>query len=152
MLKDHVSLEFAGSLDATYLLGDPNALYDALVNVIRNAADAAAGRPEPVSVAVERAGQSLRVSVRDKGVGIAVQHLDRIFEAGFTTKGYGEGTGMGLALVSDVVRNMFGGHVAVDSVVGVGTTVTLSLPIPPQRAADPHASATEQSATHVAQA
>ena len=152
VIKDRVSLEFAGSLDATYLLGDPNALYDALVNLIRNAADAASGRPEPVSVAVERAGQSLRVSVRDKGVGIAAQHLDRIFEAGFTTKGYGEGTGMGLALVNDVVRNMFGGHVAVDSVVGVGTTVTLSLPIPPQRAADPHASATEQSATHVAQA
>ena len=150
VLKDRVSLEFAGALDATYLLGDPNALYDALVNLIRNAADAAAGRPEPVSVAVERAGESLRLSVRDKGVGIATQHLDRIFEPGFTTKGYGEGTGMGLALVRDVVRNMFSGNVAVDSAVGVGTTVTVSLPIPPQRAGDPHPPGGEPSATPVA--
>jgi len=150
VLKDRVELHFTGELDAVYLLGDPNALYDALVNLIRNAADAAAGGPHPVSVAVERIGQSLRLTVRDRGVGIPGHALDRIFEPGFTTKGFGEGTGMGLVLVQEVVRNMFGGHVAVDSTVGVGTTFTISLPIPPQRSADPRLPASEPTATRVA--
>jgi len=141
VLKDRVALELTTAPDSAYLLGDPNALYDALVNLIRNAADASAGRREPVSVRVERAGQTLRVIVRDQGMGIAAQHLDRIFEAGFTTKGFGEGTGIGLAMVRDVVRNMFGGNVAVESSVGVGTTFTLVLPIPPQRVGDARSAA-----------
>jgi signal transduction histidine kinase len=141
VLKDRVPLALEGAPESTYLLGDPNALYDALVNLIRNAADASAGQPTPVEVRLERTGQSLRVSVRDRGVGIAAQHLDRIFEPGFTTKGFGEGTGMGLVMVRDVVHNMFGGSIAVDSAVGVGTAFTLTFPIPPQRTGDPRSSA-----------
>lgn len=133
VLKDRVSLELEGSTEPLYLLGDPNALYDALVNLIRNAADASAGRPGPVRVGVERTGESLRLRVRDQGHGISALSLERLFESGFTTKGFGEGTGMGLVLVQDVVQNMFGGTITVESVVDVGTTVTVTLPIPPQR-------------------
>ena len=150
VLKDRVPVQFTGPLDSVYLLGDPNALYDALVNVIRNAADAAAGRSDPVSVAVERVGESLRLTVEDHGVGIPGHNLDRIFEPGFTTKRYGGGAGIGLALVQDVVRTMFGGNVSVKSAVGVGTTVTISLPVPSQRAVDPHPPASEPTATRVA--
>ena len=114
-------------------LGDPNALYDALVNLIRNAADASAGRDGPVRVGLERAGQSLRLTVRDQGHGISAMSLERLFESGFTTKGFGEGGGMGLTLVQDVVQNMFGGTIDVESVVEQGTTVTVTLPIPAQR-------------------
>ncbi len=64
------------------------------------------------------------------------QDLDRIFEPGFTTKPFGEGSGMGLVVVQSVVRNMFAGSVAVDSTVGTGTTVTVTLPIPAQRVVD----------------
>jgi signal transduction histidine kinase len=119
-----------------YLLGDPNALYDALVNLVRNAADASTSRAT-VRVALERAGSSLRLTVTDTGAGMSAHVLERIFDPGFTTKQFGEGTGMGLAMVQDVVRNMFGGSIAVDSMVGAGTTATLTLPIPPQRALDP---------------
>lgn len=136
VLRDRVAIELTDGEESTYLLGDPNALYDALVNLIRNAADASAGRNGQVAVGVARAGQSLRVTVKDSGTGIATQHLEQIFEPGFTTKGFGEGTGLGLAMVRDVVRNMFGGSVAVESAVGVGTTFTLMLPIPPQRVGD----------------
>jgi hypothetical protein len=45
---------------------------------------------------------------------------------------------------------MFGGHVAVESTVGVGTTVTMTLPIPPQRSAEPRAAAGETSTSGVA--
>lgn len=136
VLRERVALELGSTLEAVYLLGDPNALYDALVNLIRNAADASVGRAGPVRVGFERAGQTLRLTVRDQGEGITPQNLDRIFESGFTTKAFGEGTGMGLSLVRDVIHNMFGGTVSVESTVDVGTTVTIALPIPTQRAGD----------------
>jgi signal transduction histidine kinase len=133
VLKDRVALELEGSFESLYLLGDPNALYDALVNLIRNAADASVGRPGIVRVGMERSGPSLRLIVRDQGHGISALNLERLFESGFTTKGFGEGTGMGLVLVQDVVQNMFGGTINVESVVEVGTTITITLPIPAQR-------------------
>jgi len=134
VLKDRrVSLELDAAVDTAYLQGDPNALYDMLVNLIRNAADASADRPAPVRIGVALVGQSLQVTVRDQGRGILAQDLDRVFEPGFTTKEFGQGSGMGLVVVHSVVRNMFGGSVAVDSTVGVGTTVTVTLPIPRQR-------------------
>jgi signal transduction histidine kinase len=133
VLKDRVSLELEGSFEPLYLLGDPNALYDALVNLIRNSADASVGRQGGVRVGLGRSGQSLRLTVRDQGHGISALSLQRLFESGFTTKGFGEGTGMGLMLVQDVVQNMFGGTITVESVVEVGTTITVLLPIPAQR-------------------
>jgi signal transduction histidine kinase len=141
VLKDRIALVLDGASEAVYLLGDPNALYDALVNLIRNAADASAGRSGPVRVELERAGQVLRIAVHDRGHGMSAQTLERIFESGFSTKGFGEGGGMGLSVVQDVVQNMFGGTINVDSEVDVGTSITISLPIPAQRGcgADPGA-------------
>ena len=132
-----IPLEFDSTLETVYLKGDPNALYDLLVNLIRNAADASAGRPAPIRVGLVQEGSSVRLSVEDRGVGIRPQDLERIFEPGYTTKEFGEGSGMGLVVVQSVVRNMFAGSVAVNSKVGVGTTVTVTLPIPPQRSVDP---------------
>ena len=131
-----IPLEFDSTLEVVYLKGDPNALYDLLVNLIRNAADASAGRPAPIRVDLTQVGNSLRLRVRDEGAGIRPQDLERIFEPGYTTKAFVEGSGMGLVVVQSVVRNMFAGSVAVDSSVGTGTTVTVTLPIPAQRAVD----------------
>src|SRR5467141_1359968 len=131
-----IPLEFDSTLEVVYLKGDPNALYDLLVNLIRNAADASAGRPAPIRVGLTQVGNAVRLSVRDEGAGIRPQDLERIFEPGYTTKAFGEGSGMGLVVVQSVVRNMFAGSVAVDSTVGTGTTVTVTLPIPAQRGVD----------------
>ena len=136
VLKDRVSIVLEGALEPLFLLGDPNALYDALVNLIRNAADASVGRQGAVRVGLERSGPSLRLTVRDQGHGISATSLERLFESGFTTKGFGEGGGVGLTLVQDVVQNMFGGTINVESVVDTGTTVTIMLPIPAQRSPD----------------
>ena len=144
VLKDRVSLQLEGSFEPLYLLGDPNALYDALVNLIRNAADASAGRPGAVRVGLERLGQSVRLTVRDEGHGISALSLERLFESGFTTKGFGEGTGMGLVLVQDVVQNMFGGTITVESVVDIGTTIVVALPIPAQRSPETSTSRRQQ--------
>jgi len=65
--------------------------------------------------------------VTDTGCGIAPKDLDRVFDPFFTTKEVGKGTGLGLSMVYGFVRQS-GGHVAIESAVGVGTTVRLYLP------------------------
>ncbi|MGH7674221.1 MAG: sensor histidine kinase, partial [Gemmatimonadales bacterium] len=138
LLRDRgLALRFDTPMDSVYLRGDPNELFDLLVNLIRNAADASAGRPGPVEVRFDLEGDRLRLVVRDYGMGIAPEHLGRIFEPGFTTKEFGKGTGMGLARVKEVAQHKFGGDVTVESAVGEGTTFLVRLPIPPQRSSQP---------------
>src|SRR5579883_1698607 len=67
------------------------------------------------------------VAVADTGHGIPVDQLDRVFEPFFTTKEVGKGSGLGLSQVHGFVKQS-GGHVAIESVVGIGTTVSLYLP------------------------
>jgi signal transduction histidine kinase len=137
VLKDkRIPLEFDSTLEEVFLKGDPNALYDMLVNLIRNAADASQTRPAPIRVGLALTGGALRITVRDEGAGIRAEDLERIFEPGFTTKEFGEGSGMGLVVVQSVVRNMFAGNINIESRPGGGTTVTVSLPVPPQRSLD----------------
>jgi len=128
-----VGLEWAPPVDSAYLQGEPNALYQVVTNLIRNAVSASDGRKGLIVVSLERSDDTFHVRVRDQGAGIAPEHLDRIFDAGFSTKPHGGGSGMGLAVVREITRNMFGGTVTVESEVDVGSTFTLILPIPPQR-------------------
>ncbi len=73
----------------------------------------------------------LAVSVQDFGCGIATDHLPRIFEPFFTTKALSNrrGTGLGLSMVYELARRLSAG-LAVDSVVGRGSTFILILPLP----------------------
>jgi len=134
--KHGVPLKWQTSVESVYLFGDSNALYQVITNLIRNAVDASRGREAPVVVTMDQAGATLTLTVRDRGVGIAPENRDRIFEAGFTTKQSGAGSGIGLAVVKEITASMFGGTVTVESDPGVGSTFTLALPIPPQRGAE----------------
>lgn len=131
--KRGVALAWDTALQSVFLLGDPNALYQVLTNLIHNAVDAAQGRQGFVEVGLEKTGPTLQLTVRDRGAGIASQHLERIFEPGFTTKPFGTSSGMGLTVVRELIEKMFGGTIRVDSALGEGTTFTVALPIPPQR-------------------
>ncbi|MDY6955085.1 MAG: ATP-binding protein, partial [Thermodesulfobacteriota bacterium] len=72
-------------------------------------------------------GDYVRLTVTDTGCGMDPAVMDRIFDPYFTTKGVGEGTGLGLSVVLDIVKS-HGGAVTVDSTPGKGTTFDVFLP------------------------
>jgi signal transduction histidine kinase len=122
---------------------DPAQLQTALLNLTLNARDA---MPNGGALTIEvrnisldedavvgvASGSYIRLSVKDTGRGMGPETLDRAFEPFFTTKEVGRGTGLGLSMVYGFVRQS-GGHVTIESTLGVGTTVNLYLP----RAANP---------------
>ncbi len=73
-------------------------------------------------------GPYVAVEVRDNGLGMSPEARERAFEPFFTTKPEGQGTGLGLSQIFGFMRQI-GGHVALQSVAGRGTTVTLYLPL-----------------------
>ena len=75
-----------------------------------------------------RQGHYVEIKVADTGVGIAPQLIDSIFDPYFTTKGPGEGTGMGLAMAHGIIES-YGGKISVDSQLGKGTTFSIYLPV-----------------------
>jgi signal transduction histidine kinase len=131
--KRGVVLHGVVAVTGVFLHGDPNGLYQILTNLIRNAVAASREGGTPVAVSLEQAGEFLRLTVQDYGVGIAGEHLERIFEPGFTTQEFGSGSGTGLTVVRETAEEMFAASVDVQSVVGQGTTFSVRFPIPAQR-------------------
>jgi len=79
-----------------------------------------------------KSGNYLKITVSDTGTGISPDIIDSIFEPYFTTKGAGEGTGMGLALTHGIVES-YAGKITVDSELGKGTVFSIYLPITKKR-------------------
>jgi len=114
--------------------GDPLARIDVaqirqcLLNLIRNAAEAVVAKGSGHVTLRTRAAAAGRVEidVEDTGIGIPADVLPQLFDPFFSTKE--DGSGLGLALTQQIVRD-HGGDLRVDSVVGRGTTFTVSVPV-----------------------
>ncbi len=122
---------------------DPSEIQQIVMNLCANAGHAMRDKGGVLTVSLEgvrigvqagpelrqlRPGPHLLLTVEDTGPGIEPRIIERIFEPYFTTKGPGEGTGMGLALVHGIVKNL-GGAVEVLSRREQGTTFRVYLPM-----------------------
>jgi nitrogen-specific signal transduction histidine kinase/CheY-like chemotaxis protein len=79
----------------------------------------------PKDILTVKEGRYVRISIEDHGIGIAEQHLQKIFDPYFTTKQ--KGSGLGLATVYSIIKN-HDGYILVESTVGTGTAFKIYLP------------------------
>jgi PAS domain S-box-containing protein len=137
------------------ILIDPSELHQLVTNLVVNAKDAIASTGKdkgsihiylfakqyederPCTACGETFhGNFVVVSVSDTGTGIAPDKIHRIFDPFFTTKSKGEGTGLGLAMVSRLMHQA-GGHLLLDSQLGEGATLSLVFPFIEQFKVEP---------------
>ena len=124
------------------IMADPTQIHQIMMNLCTNATQAMSEEEGTLTVSVTNVeldadkltgepqlgpGPYVHLSVTDSGVGIDREHLNRIFDPYFTTKGVGKGSGMGLAVVTGIVKSS-GGMIAVESTLGKGTTFNVYFP------------------------
>lgn len=124
------------------VLADPTQLHQVIMNLCTNAAHAMRERGGVLEVGLTmvevtlettlvhqglRPGLYVKLTVTDTGTGIEPRIIDRIFDPFFSTKGRGEGTGLGLSVVYGIVKE-YGGTVTVQSEPGTGSTFSVYLP------------------------
>lgn len=105
----------------------PHLLGQVFVNLLVNAAQAIEGEGKVV-IRTRREGDMAHISIADTGRGISSEHRERVFESGFTTKPPGVGTGLGLALSKEIIRQ-HGGSIEFESRPGLGTTFHIRIPV-----------------------
>jgi PAS domain S-box-containing protein len=133
--KRNVAIEIDNPVKGLALFADQRSVRQILINLISNAVKFS--HPGGiVSIAVRRRpgaeGGGIAIAVTDRGTGMTAETLAHIFEPFFQGSGADfrhkrEGTGLGLA-ISQKLAEMHGGRIAIDSILGQGSTVTLMLP------------------------
>jgi len=118
--------------DAPCVVGSDSRLIRLFINLLVNAAHAIEERGEgsrriEITFRTEADGGVVAVMVRDEGIGIPADRLDRIFDPFYTTKTARGGTGLGLAICRDIAERA-GGRIEVESEAGCGATFTVYLP------------------------
>lgn len=114
------------------LLGHPDLFEQTLINILANAQYAAlknaSARPAEIKITTQLIDNTFELRVLDSGTGIPQDILSRIFEPFVTSKPSGEGTGIGLSLCQDIMKNM-GGDLAAGNHEGGGAWFKMSLPV-----------------------
>ncbi|KER82907.1 hybrid sensor histidine kinase/response regulator [Xanthomonas arboricola] len=139
-LGPSIALRLRPAADPWKVLVDAPQLENALLNLCINARDAMPDGGELTIAVANRVldagaaqqldlpiGEYVCLSVQDTGTGMSADVMSKVFEPFFTTKPIGQGTGLGLSMIYGFTRQS-GGHVRIDSEVGVGTTMALYLP------------------------
>jgi len=116
------------SKDPCVVIGDPQQLKQVFMNLIINAFHATEGYGD-ISIAIYRRQTVVQIVVKDSGIGIKPEDLDKIFDPFFTTKPTGKGTGLGLAICYGIVDVHNGRIEAFSEGSGKGATFTVTLPL-----------------------
>ncbi|MEE9340259.1 MAG: PAS domain S-box protein, partial [Thermoplasmata archaeon] len=115
--------------------GSHDALQQVFINLLQNSVDAL-GNGGQIVLSTRAKGDLVEAEISDSGIGIPEEQLSRIFDPFFTTKDVGKGTGLGLYVVSMIVKR-HRGSIDVASTEGEGTTITLTFPAKNEESEDP---------------
>ncbi|HUI63949.1 MAG TPA: ATP-binding protein, partial [Bacteroidota bacterium] len=126
LARSRISVRTIIDQDLPPVSGSADKLKQVFLNLVLNARDA---MPEGGELEASAHGEngSVRVVIRDSGIGIARENIDRIFDAFFTTKEKVSGVGLGLTVCYGIV-SQHSGSITVTSQLGHGSTFTVLLP------------------------
>jgi two-component system sensor histidine kinase RegB len=124
---ERIAVEWRDGAAQSKLVVPPRATAQALRNVLKNALDASGPSGGGTWLTVARLGPECRLEIGDHGTGMSEEVLARATEPFFTTKEAGHGMGLGLFLTRSVVGQL-GGTLNIDSELGKGTRVVMTLP------------------------
>ncbi|CAK8712202.1 histidine kinase [Candidatus Electronema aureum] len=131
-----VSSDFSAGIEFTadispngVFYADKQQLQQALINILRNAAQALEGKGKIcLKAGVEPRNEQVLIEVIDNGPGIRAVDLERIFDPFYTTKDVGKGSGLGLAVTREIIAK-HGGKITAESEEGHGATFFIRLPL-----------------------
>ena len=112
--------------DLKTIWSNPTGIRQVITNLMINAIQATE-KGGTITISAAAAGTGVELVVADSGTGIPEENLDRIFEPFFTTKPPGEGTGLGMFVIRNIL-DAIGGTITVDSRLGHGTRFCVRLP------------------------
>ncbi len=102
-------------------------IQQAFLNILTNAVQSIEGKGT-IAITTSQKGKFIVVIITDSGCGISLEDLNRVTDPFFTTKDPGKGTGLGLSITQSIIEE-HNGSISFSSTVGVGTTVTVQLPL-----------------------
>jgi len=113
------------------VLGDKNQIEQVLLNLISNARDAMEGTSEKeltIQTLLSQKGRLVKIRVRDTGIGMSKEQIEKIFNPFFTTKDSDKGVGLGLSICYRIIE-AHQGKIEVKSMLKKGTEFIVSLPV-----------------------
>jgi two-component system NtrC family sensor kinase len=124
-----IDLKFDPDPNLPRVMASSDHLQGVWLNLMLNSFDALSGMPGEIWVSTRVHDREVHVVFEDTGKGIPAEVLPRIFEPFFTTKLPGQGTGLGLSVCHQIIKQ-HNGQILAESTVGRGTRFTVTLPIP----------------------
>ncbi len=135
-----VTLDLALPQPGPTIQADDGQLRQVFLNLLQNALDAVRDAGT-IQVSARQEDGEIDVAITDDGCGIPEEHLGKIFDPFFSTKGVGKGTGLGLSVSYGIIQ-AHGGRISVESRPGSGSTFHVWLPAASEaRAGDPRMTA-----------
>jgi len=113
--------------NSVVIYGNKNWLNQIIMNLVQNAVDASTINNGTITVILLKSKTNAKLTVEDTGNGISHENIPKIFDPLFTTKPFGEATGLGLTIVQEMV-NQFKGTISVTSKPGL-TAFTIEFPL-----------------------
>lgn len=124
---NNIGIQSDLSSDLPVIASDQSKLQQVFLNLISNAIDAI-GKDGLVEVSSQKRDAQILVSIKDNGSGMTEEQQKKAFDPFYTTKATGKGTGLGLWVSYDIMKQM-GGSITLESEVGKGSTFTVQIPI-----------------------
>jgi DNA-binding LacI/PurR family transcriptional regulator/C4-dicarboxylate-specific signal transduction histidine kinase len=127
--KANCSVRVSSSADVIHLVGPPGRLGQVVTNLVTNAIDAMAPTGGgAIDLSLIKSDDRITLCVSDHGCGVPEEIRERIWDPLFTTKPFGQGTGLGLTIVRDIVAGDFGGNVELEPRTDGGSSFRVVLP------------------------